>query len=98
MQPHEARVVNEKNELDIKANALRAFFGTSTYDNLSDEEKLLLVKQLNAMTTYSDILDSRIKLFGRTKCGPPRHADEDLGELDKSKACQDNNESCESCS
>ena len=87
MQQHEERVVKEKEELDEKKDKLKAFFETKIYDGMPEREKLLLVKQLNAMTTYSAILRERISLFPK----------DDLGELDASAVCKAQDDACDCC-
>lgn len=87
MKEHELRVVKEKEELDEKRKKLKPFLSTEIYEKMDGKNKLLLVKQLNIMDQYSDILQERIRLF----------EDYDLGELDASKACQLEGGACESC-
>lgn len=66
MKPHELRVVNEKQELDIKIEGLKGFLikvesGIIPKNSVSGLR--LLRKQFNVMNTYSSILEERIKLF-----------------------------------
>ena len=66
MQPHQERVVKEKEELDEKLAKLKKFcFGpdTKTFASLSPEERDRLEDQYTAMKTYSDILGRRIAAF-----------------------------------
>lgn len=63
MQPYQQRVVEEQEELDIKRDRLRAFFGTDLYRELDPAEQSRLNRQLEAMTLYSNILAERIAAF-----------------------------------
>ena len=63
MQPHQERVVAEKEELDAKRERLRAFFGTDLYREIDPTEQSRLNRQLEAMTLYSNILAERIAAF-----------------------------------
>ncbi len=87
MQEHEKRVVEEKKELDDKRVKLNLFIKTDLFNNLQGMDKELLRKQLNIMDQYSDLLSERIRRF----------PEDDLGELDSSKACSTEYKGCESC-
>lgn len=63
MEPHQTRVVAEKDELDIKRQKLTAFIGGDTYRTLDKVEQSRLNRQLEAMTLYSNILGERIAAF-----------------------------------
>jgi hypothetical protein len=63
LQPHQQRVVDEKNELDFKREALRDFLYTDTFAALPDGERGLMQAQYILMGNYSDILQSRIEGF-----------------------------------
>lgn len=63
MQPHQRRVIDEKAELDGRAAKLDDFCISDTFMTLPVVEKRLLIKQLNAMLAYSEILEDRISLF-----------------------------------
>lgn len=63
MKDHELRVVEERNELNIKIAKLESFLESETYENLSEEEKDLLEEQLECMSHYSSILTYRINGF-----------------------------------
>jgi hypothetical protein len=66
MQPHEVRMINERNELDQKLQKLKAFVETPTFETLLMEEKLLLTLQLGSMSAYYHILEIRIsRIQGR---------------------------------
>jgi hypothetical protein len=63
MQPHEERVVAEKDELDEKIQKLVAFMGGTIFASLSDDERSRLSIQLQHMNGYSEILGQRIAAF-----------------------------------
>ena len=63
MEPHQERVVREKAELDDKIDKLSEFVGKSVFGGLSDEDRLLLTRQLSVMKDYSRILKARISRF-----------------------------------
>jgi len=64
LQPHQQRVVDEKVELDKKANALSEFIGNNpTFDTLAPEEQERLKEQNDIMWQYSEILGARITAF-----------------------------------
>ena len=65
MQPHQERVVVEKNELDEKLSKLKGFvFGDGRiFKTLDPEERNRLEDQFTAMKKYSDILGARIAAF-----------------------------------
>lgn len=64
MQPHQERVVAEKNELDDKLSKLTKFIESSDlFKDLVESEKSRLVKQAVAMREYSSILGERIANF-----------------------------------
>ena len=64
MQPHQQRVVVEKNELDDKLTKLSQFIdGSSTFKSLSVQERERLMQQRDVMGSYSKILGDRIAAF-----------------------------------
>ena len=64
MRPHEQRVVQEKEELDVKLKALRLFIESSPiFGNLSYREQSRLKYQADIMQRYSDVLGERIEAF-----------------------------------
>ncbi len=63
MQPHQQRVVTEKNELAEKLTKLNAFIGGEIYNGLPPEERIRLAKQAGVMKDYLDILSDRINAF-----------------------------------
>lgn len=63
MQPHQARVIAEKAELDSKIEKLAFFIQGDVYSALEPEERLRLTRQLVHMKDYSDTLSERIAAF-----------------------------------
>lgn len=64
MQPHQQRVIDEKAELDKKANALSEFIGNSPiFETLDPAEQERLKEQNDIMWQYSEILGARIAAF-----------------------------------
>lgn len=63
MQAHEQRVVDERNELDIKVSALRVFSTSELFASLPFAERHLLSVQLEQMVAYSETLKLRIARF-----------------------------------
>ena len=65
LQPHQRRVVSEKEELDKKATDLSNFIGTSPiFETLDPAEQERLKEQNDVMWQYSEILGARIAAFG----------------------------------
>lgn len=63
MQPHQQRVVDEKNELGDKLEKLLTFLQTDFYKTLREEERELLYFQSQVMEDYYEVLQQRIELF-----------------------------------
>ena len=63
MQDWQQRVVDEKKELDNKIGRLTQFTQTQEFQSLPLPETDRLVRQLNAMEDYSEILGERIAAF-----------------------------------
>lgn len=65
LQPHQERVVIEKQELDSKLEKLRAFMSEDggIFDSLPSEEKIRLSEQETHMSRYSNVLRRRIEAF-----------------------------------
>ena len=66
MQPHEERVVTEKQELDEKLAKLKSFCfspGSPVFKALPPEDRDLLEDQSTVMEQYSKILGRRIARF-----------------------------------
>ena len=63
MQPHQQRVVTEKEELDAKIAALDGFIGGDIFAGLDNGEQDRLVRQYKHMAQYSAVLGERISNF-----------------------------------
>ncbi|KWZ53301.1 hypothetical protein WK57_30400 [Burkholderia ubonensis] len=68
LQPHQQRVVDEKDALDDKIAKLAFFIGSfqkpnSVFAGLPEPERQRLYAQHRAMVTYSTILGERIAAF-----------------------------------
>ena len=63
MQPHEQRVVEEKEQLGEKIDALREFITKGQPSFINDKNWKLLNCQFEAMSQYYTILLARIELF-----------------------------------
>ena len=63
LQPHQQRVVDEKNELDTKRDKLGEFFKMTVFFELPESEKDRLRTQYSIMGIYSEILGQRISAF-----------------------------------
>ena len=63
MDKYQERVVNEKNELDIKLNSLQAFIAGILFETLDEAEQRRLKQQELIMGLYSDVLNERIEAF-----------------------------------
>lgn len=65
LQPHQQRVVTEKEELDKKLSKLKSFFDTDIFKRLDSEERVCLHRQAVLMTDYSNVLGERIAAFAK---------------------------------
>jgi hypothetical protein len=63
MLAYQQRVVEEKQALDTRLDALNRFMHTESFRNLLKDERDRLVRQQNAMADYSQILAERIEGF-----------------------------------
>lgn len=63
VQPHQQRVIIEKEELDDKVDKLGKFLNGSIFVGLPHEEQDRLNEQVAHMRRYSDILGERIAAF-----------------------------------
>lgn len=59
MKDYIYRMMDERKDLALKANALDSFL-SNTFIVLDDTEKFLMYEQLEAMNRYVEILDARI--------------------------------------
>lgn len=55
------RLINERDELEVKVNKLRNFVNSKTFDHVSEKQKGLLKEQLHHMQCYLDILNDRLE-------------------------------------
>lgn len=63
LQPHQQRVMDEKNELSSKIDKLEDFLGTPNFSILNKTDQVLLLAQRDIMSAYLNILYSRISIF-----------------------------------
>lgn len=63
LQPHQQRVVEEREELLLKYNKLQNFINSEKFSELDEDDKKLLKYQLYTMSQYLRILDLRIYKF-----------------------------------
>lgn len=67
LQPHQQRVIDERNELEKKLRALDKFIDPENlnplFDACSEAEKTRLLCQFMFMSGYLDILNARINAF-----------------------------------
>lgn len=65
LQPHQQRVIQEKTELDERYRKLYDFIHGDNFFRVCDEpERERMIRQLNAMLAYSEVLGERIAAFG----------------------------------
>lgn len=65
LQPHQQRVVNERDELVDRMAKLYGFIngGGPAFNQLDNAEQYRLRRQLGHMTSYAEVLDERIAAF-----------------------------------
>ena len=64
MKPWQERVIEEKEDLLTKAQALSQFIGLNPeFENIPEEEQERLKEQCEIMWEYYEILEARIKAF-----------------------------------
>ncbi|AKU43948.1 hypothetical protein CPT_Merlin302 [Citrobacter phage Merlin] len=65
MLPHQHRVVQERDDLAVKIEALGTFIDNQNpvFKNLDIEDQFLLKQQLTIMVEYHRVLDARINRF-----------------------------------
>ncbi len=63
MQPHEQRVVVERDELQSKIVKLEAFMEGDIFEGMEYTDRKFMRIQLMAMMTYCEALNSRIGRF-----------------------------------
>ena len=63
LQPHQQRVVDEKNDLSGKLGKLLAFFQSPIFTGLTEAERSRLRNQARFMDGYAAVLEERIAVF-----------------------------------
>ena len=57
------RLLDEKIELDIKIRALQVFKDGERYREITNEERFLLLEQLDHMKAYTKVLNERLDIY-----------------------------------
>jgi len=63
LEAHQERVVDELIELNSKAINLTIFRNSDSFNQVDSEEQKRLIKQLDIMQSYREILNERINNF-----------------------------------
>jgi len=63
MEPHQQRVIDEKDQLDEKLAKLKIFRAGKIFSGLPITEQDRLTRQHNIMVLYSEVLGERIAAF-----------------------------------
>lgn len=63
LQPHEYRVIDERDDLKGKVERLDVFTGSERFRDLDGTTQFTLVTQLNFMRGYLRCLEKRIEAF-----------------------------------
>lgn len=63
MKPYQERIIEEKDQLDLKKDKLSVFVQSPYFVEMDDSEQRLLSLQLALMEEYSAVLGQRISLF-----------------------------------
>ena len=69
LQPHEQRVVAEKNEVSDRLAKLLSFFQGPVFQKLGEAERSRLRNQARFMDGYAAVLEERIDAFSAEKNG-----------------------------
>ncbi len=86
LEPHQQRVIDEKEQLDTKIAALGVFLDGTIFPTLDVGERIRLTRQFDIMQEYSKVLGERIAAFNKVEV-PFDQAVADLAALTrKSKA------------
>lgn len=64
LQPFQQRVIDERDDLEIKASKLQDFILSDKFSSVPADERQRLVLQRNLMVAYVIVLDQRIAAFG----------------------------------
>lgn len=62
-QPHQQRVADELSALESRVTRLSLYLDSPAFEELSTEDRILLIQQQFVMTQYVDILKKRIARF-----------------------------------
>lgn len=82
MEPHQERVVTERNELSEKWGKLICFIETAAFDSLNGAEKDRLRRQAAIMADYIEVLSERIGSFSKASCTLQRGITSGLSTVD----------------
>ena len=63
LQPHQERVITERDELNERMSKLKDFIGSKDFFTLDFIERSSLEQQLRIMGWYRDVLNQRIRRF-----------------------------------
>ena len=63
LQPHQQRVVDEKDEVSDRLSKLLSFFQTPMFESLSEAERSRMRNQARFMDGYAAVLEERIAAF-----------------------------------
>lgn len=66
LQPHQLRVIDEKDQVSERLLKLLSFFQTPIFQALSEAEQTRLRSQARFMDGYASVLEERIAAFLRT--------------------------------
>ena len=64
LQHYQQRVVDERNDLEVKIGKLQTFITSDGFSDVSPDEQGRLVLQHHIMTAYSLVLEQRMEAFG----------------------------------
>jgi hypothetical protein len=71
IEPHQRRVLDEKQELDLRLARLTAFATSESFAKVPLQERTLLLRQLELMLDLSHVLGQRITLWGSPLAAAP---------------------------
>lgn len=66
LEPHQQRVLDELAQLEDRRTKLGTFINGKPFEDLPAKDRQLLIEQFGCMTTYTRILNERVRLFNRT--------------------------------
>jgi hypothetical protein len=102
LQPHQQRVVEERNTLDKRIASLHAFINSETFPTVDRAERNRLIRQEAIMIELSQVLAERIAAFHAASLPAANSGGADLGiqsdDFQLGKACDLSGEgTCEAC-